>query len=434
MTAEFIPFSRPAVTEAEIDAVVEVMRSGWTTTGRRVTELEQGSRTTSRLRALRCRVLGDGGDAPALMALGIRPGDEVITPAMTWVSTINLIELLGAKPVFVDVDRDTLMTDAARVRAAITPRTKAIVPVHFAGALDLDPLYELAESHGIAVIEDAAHCAGTRYKGNPVGRRGTAIFSFQAIKNLTCAEGGVVSLPDAALAERIRRLRFHGLALDAHQREQQGRAPQSEVVEPGFKYNLPDMNAAMAVVQLRRLESNNARRKALAARYLAAFSDVEGLLPLAQPAYPFDHAWHLFAVRIDPDRARMTRDEFLPAMKEHGIGVGIHFRAAHFGATQARYPDVRDCPIRVELHARSARCAVSGPERASSGIASSRRSDGCSAERRPAHEEWGHQPRLDRRSRLQRGGESAGAAPAHRGGVCAASRRVRDRARGRRQS
>jgi len=343
MTAEFIPFSRPSVTEAEIDAVVEVMRSGWITTGRRVTELEQGF--AEHIGAAHCVAVcsATAGMHLTLMALGIRPGDEVITPAMTWVSTINLIELLGAKPVFVDVDRDTLMTDAERVRAAITPRTKAIVPVHFAGAaLDLDPLYELAEAHAIPVVEDAAHCAGTRYKGNPVGRRGTAIFSFQAIKNLTCAEGGVVSLPDAALAERIRRLRFHGLALDAHQREQQGRAPQSEVVEPGFKYNLPDMNAAMAVVQLRRLEQNNARRKALAARYLDAFSDVDGLLPLAEPAHPFDHAWHLFAVRIDPERCGMTRDEFLPAMKEQGIGVGIHFRAAHLQRYyRARYPDVR---------------------------------------------------------------------------------------------
>jgi UDP-4-amino-4-deoxy-L-arabinose-oxoglutarate aminotransferase len=279
----------------------------------------------------------------SLMALGIGPGDEVITPSMTWVSTINLIELLGAQPVFVDVDRDTLMTDADRIRDAITPRTKAIVPVHFAGAsLDLDPLYDLAESRGIALIEDAAHCAGTRYRNRPVGQRGTAIFSFQAIKNLTCAEGGLVCLSDRALAERVRRLRFHGLALDSHQREQQGRSPQAEVVEPGLKYNLPDMNAAMAVVQLHRLAHNNARRRALAERYLEELADVEGVLPLAPPTYPFEHAWHLFAVRIDPDGCGMTRDDFLPAMKAQGVGAGIHFRAAHLQKYyRARYPDVR---------------------------------------------------------------------------------------------
>jgi len=342
MSAEFIPFTRPAITDTEIAAVVEVLRSGWITTGRRTAELEQSfaEHTGSAHCVAVCSATA--GMHLLLLALGVGPGDEVITPSMTWVSTINLIELLGAKPVFVDVDRHTLMTDAERVRAAITPRTKAIVPVHFAGAaLDLDPMYDLAESRGIPLVEDAAHCAGTRYKGRPVGQHGAAIFSFQAIKNLTCAEGGMVCLSDTALAERVRRLRFHGLGLDSHQREQQGRAPQAEVVEPGLKYNLPDMNAAMAVVQLGRLAENNARRKALAERYLAALADVEGVLPLARPQYWFQHAWHLFAVRIDPDRCGMTRDDFLPAMKAQGIGVGIHFRAAHSQQYyRARYPDV----------------------------------------------------------------------------------------------
>jgi UDP-4-amino-4-deoxy-L-arabinose-oxoglutarate aminotransferase len=339
---EFIPFSRPAVTDAEIDAVVEVLRSGWITTGRRNVELER--RFAERTGAAHCVTAcsATAGMHIALMAVGVGPGDEVVTPSMTWVSTINLIELLGARPVFVDVDRDTLMTDAARIADAITPRTKAIVPVHFAGAsLDLDPIYALAAARGIAVIEDAAHCAGTGYRGAPVGKRGTAVFSFQAIKNLTCAEGGAVCTDDARLAERLRRLRFHGLALDAFQREQQGRAPQAEVVEPGLKYNLPDMNAAMAVAQLDRLAVNNARRRALAMRYLEELNDVAGVLPLAQPEHPFEHAWHLFAVRIEPSLCGMDRDAFLQAMKERNIGVGIHFRAAHLQKYyRARYPEV----------------------------------------------------------------------------------------------
>ena len=179
-----------------------------------------------------------------------------------------MISLLGATPVFVDVDRNTLMTDAARIEAAITPRTKAIVPVHYAGAaFDLDPLYALADKHGIAVIEDAAHAAGTRYKGRHVGARGTAIFSFHAIKNMTCAEGAMFVSDDEALASRVRMLKFHGLGVDAYDRMTHGRKPQAQVIEPGFKYNLADINAAIALVQLQRLDAINARRTELAARY-----------------------------------------------------------------------------------------------------------------------------------------------------------------------
>ena len=271
----------------------------------------------------------------ALEALGIGPGDEVITPSLTWVSTVNLIALRGATPVFVDVDRDTLMTTAKRMADVISPRTKLMIPVHFAGAaLDLDPIYELAKDRDIAVIEDAAHSAGTTYRDRPVGARGTAIFSFHPIKNLTTGEGGMLCTDNEDLASRVRRLRFHGLGADAFQRESQGRSPQVQVVEPGFKYNLPDMNAALGVSQLRRLDQMNRKRAMLANRYSQMLADVPGIEPLALPEYPFGHSWHLYIVRVDEARCGLGRDAFMAQLKERQIGTGLHFRAVH---SQAYY-------------------------------------------------------------------------------------------------
>ncbi|HEX5421851.1 MAG TPA: DegT/DnrJ/EryC1/StrS family aminotransferase, partial [Gammaproteobacteria bacterium] len=181
----------------------------------------------------------------------------------------------------------------------------------------------------IPLVEDAAHAAGTEYAGRPVGAAGTAIFSFHPIKNLTTGEGGMLCTDSEELAARIRRLRFHGLGADAYQRESQGRSPQAEVLEPGFKYNLPDMNAALGLSQLAQLEEMNARRSALAARYRKLLADVPGVLPLSVPSYAMRHAWHLFIVRIDPERAGLSRDDFMLRLKERGIGTGLHFRAAH---------------------------------------------------------------------------------------------------------
>jgi UDP-4-amino-4-deoxy-L-arabinose-oxoglutarate aminotransferase len=222
------------------------------------------------------------------------------------------------------------MTDDDLVARAITPRTRAIVPVHFAGApLDLDPLRGLAAKHGIPLIEDAAHAAGTTYRGAPIGSSGTSIFSLHPIKNLTAGEGGVVCTEDAELAAQLRRLRFHGLGSDAFDRETQGRSPQVQVLEPGYKYNLPDINAALANSQLGRLESMNAQRQVLAGRYAERLKSINLVDPLRSPDYPHQHAWHLFVVRLDIDRAGIGRDEFMSRLKSHGIGSGLHFRAVH---------------------------------------------------------------------------------------------------------
>lgn len=341
MTEAFLPFSRPNIGDEEITAVEQVLRSGWITTGPKNQQLEEHFANYVGCRHAVALSSATGGMHITLLALGIGPGDEVITPSQTWVSTANMICLLGATPVFVDVDRNTLMSDVARIEAAITPRTKAIIPVHYAGAaFDLDPLYLLADKHGITVIEDAAHAAGTRYKGRHVGSKGTAIFSFHAIKNMTCAEGAMFVTDDEALAARVRMLKFHGLGVDAYDRMTHGRKPQAQVMEPGFKYNLADINAAIALVQLERLDEINAKRTQLASTYLQR---LEGLpvQPLTVPGYAQQHAWHLFILRIDAERCGLDRDAFMKAMQEQNIGTGIHFIGTHLHTWyRQRFPDV----------------------------------------------------------------------------------------------
>jgi UDP-4-amino-4-deoxy-L-arabinose-oxoglutarate aminotransferase len=342
MNQAFLPFSRPSIGDEEIAAVEQVLRSGWITTGPKNQELEQ--QFAERVGARHAVALSSATGAMhiTLLALGIGPGDEVITPSQTWVSTANMICLLGATPVFVDVDLDTLMSNVAAIEAAITPRTKAIIPVHYAGAaFDLDPLYALAERHGIAVIEDAAHAAGTFYRGRAIGAQGTAIFSFHAIKNMTCAEGAMFVSDDQALADRVRMLKFHGLGVDAYDRLTHGRKPQAQVIEPGFKYNLADINAAIALVQLQRLDEINAKREHLAQAYLERLKDLP-VQPLALPAYPQQHAWHLFILRIDAERCGLDREAFMQGLQAQNIGTGIHFIATHLHTYyRQRFPRVQ---------------------------------------------------------------------------------------------
>ncbi|MGO2256620.1 MAG: UDP-4-amino-4-deoxy-L-arabinose aminotransferase [Hafnia alvei] len=326
---EFLPFSVPSMGEDEIAAVAEVLRSGWITTGPKCQQLESAFSQYVGAKHAIAVSSATGGMHVTLMALGIGAGDEVITPSQTWVSTINIITLLGAEPVMVDVDRDTLMVQPAQIEAAITEKTKAIIPVHYAGApADLTALREIAARHNIPLIEDAAHAVGTRFGDEMIGSQGTAIFSFHAIKNMTCAEGGMVVTDDDELADKVRCFKFHGLAVDAFDRQALGRKPQAEVVAPGYKYNLADINAAIALVQLEKLPAMNARRQELVARYRKALQG-SPLLPLTVPEYPHHHAWHLFMVRVDKDLCGIDRNTMMEKLKEHGIGTGLHFRAAH---------------------------------------------------------------------------------------------------------
>ena len=340
MRKDFLPFSRPSITEEDIAAVGDVLRSGWITTGPENAGFEQEF----------CRYTGCSGAVAlssatagmhlALHAMGIGPGDEVITPAMTWVSTINLIVLAGATPVFADIDRDTLMITPETIRDRLPRRTRLIIPVHFAGApADMGPIRRMAEEHGIPVIEDAAHALGTEYMNEKIGRRGTSIFSFHPIKNITCGEGGMLCSDDPELVERIRRLKFHGLGVDAYDRQTQGRSPQAQVLEPGYKYNMTDISAVLGLSQLKRVDAFNRKRTELAALYRTKLSGIEEILPLSDPAYPMKHAWHLFIVRIDTDKAGISRDDFMAALKQKNIGTGLHFRAVH---TQKYYRESMD--------------------------------------------------------------------------------------------
>lgn len=326
---EFLPFSRPSMGEEELTAIQDVLKSGWITTGPKNQLLEDAFCQLTGNRHAIALSSATAGMHVTLMALNIGAGDEVITPSMTWVSTLNMIVLLGATPVMIDVDRDTLMVSAESIEAAITPKTKAIIPVHYAGApADIDAIRAVGEKYNIPVIEDAAHAAGTYYKDHHVGYRGTAVFSFHAIKNMTCAEGGLVVTDDEQLAQRIRSLKFHGLGVDAYDRQTHGRAPQAEVIAPGYKYNLADINAALALVQLGKLTAANQRRTEIAQRYLRELADTP-FQPLATPAWPHKHAWHLFIIRVDEARCGLTRDALMEQLKAQGIGTGLHFRAAH---------------------------------------------------------------------------------------------------------
>jgi UDP-4-amino-4-deoxy-L-arabinose-oxoglutarate aminotransferase len=343
MRKDFLPFSRPSILEADIAAVADVLRSGWITTGPKNAELEARFRESTGCRSAVCVSSATAGMHIALKALGIGPGDEVITPSMTWVSTVNLIVLAGATPVFADVDRNTLMVTAETLEAKITDRTRLIIPVHFAGApVDMAPIRILAtRNNNIALIEDAAHAIGTEYKGMRVGRLGTSIFSFHPIKNITTGEGGMVCSDDPGFEERIRRLKFHGLGVDAYDRQSQGRSPQAQVIEPGFKYNLPDILAVLGLRQMDRLTEMNNQRTLLAGYYREKFKNMEEILPLAVPDYPLKHAWHLFIVRVDEDKAGMDRDRFMGELKARNIGTGLHFRAAHLQKYyRETFPDI----------------------------------------------------------------------------------------------
>ncbi len=330
MRSTFLPFSKPAISELDIKAVAEVLRSGWITTGPKATEFEEAFREYCNAEGAVALCSATAGMHLLLAALAIGPGDEVITPSMTWVSTVNLIVLAGATPVFADIGRDTLMVSAETIKPLISDHTRLIIPVHFAGAaVDMEPVRQLTSGKNIHLIEDAAHAAGTEYHGEKIGRQGSAIFSFHPIKNMTCGEGGMFCSDDPGLVERVRRLKFHGLGVDAYDRTMQGRVPQAEVLEPGFKYNLTDIAAALGLGQLGRLDNFIERRSLLARRYRKLLADVDEILPLTVPSYSMRHAWHLFVVRLDIERASMNRDTFMAELKKRNIGTGIHFKAVH---------------------------------------------------------------------------------------------------------
>ena len=327
-----IPFARPDVGDAEIDAVARVMRTGWLSTGAETRAFEQEFSA----------FLGDGLQAVAvnsataglhlaLEAIGIGPCDEVIAPTLTFTATVEVARYLGADAVLVDVDPVTLNMDPTALEAAITPRTKAILPVHYSGlACDMDAIYAVAQRHGLKVVEDAAHSLPTTYKGATIGTLPSAatVFSFYANKTMTTGEGGMVITRDEALAARMRVMRLHGISRDAFDRFTSTKpAWHYEIVAPGFKYNMTDMASAVGRVQLQRLPAFLARRQQLAARYMRELSDLPLILPADAPPGE-KHAWHMYVVRLS-DYARVTRDEVIQRLSDAGIGTSVHYLPLH---------------------------------------------------------------------------------------------------------
>jgi len=331
MTDEFLPFARPSISREAIDEVVACLESGWITTGPRVKKFEEELRRYFNAPHALALSSATAGLHLALAALDMKPGDEVITTPMTFAATLNTIVLTGGKPVLVDVEPDTYNMDVTRLAKVITKRTRAIVPVHFAGLpVDLDPLYALANQHGLRVIEDAAHAIGTEYKGKRVGSFGdTQVFSFHPNKNITTGEGGCVITRDDALAEKIALLRFHGMDREAWNRFGKTGSPHYEIIIPGYKYNMMDIQAALGLHQLPALDGFIRRRTELALRYQERLADWPQWTRPGTPKYPHRHAWHLYAPLINPEAAGMDRDAFMAGMKERNIGTGLHYRAVH---------------------------------------------------------------------------------------------------------
>jgi len=324
----FLPFTRPTIDEETIASVAEVLRSGWLATGPKVAAFEAALSDYLGGRPVRSQTSATAGLEMALLACGIGRGDEVITPALSFVATANVIVRVGARPVFVDVGLDSRNIDLDQVEAAITPRTRAILPVHFAGLpVDMERLYGIAARRGLRVIEDAAHAIGSAYYGKRIGSFGDLVcFSFHPNKNITTIEGGAISGGSAAELRSIELHRWHG---------QVKTGPDSfDTLLAGGKSNLSDVAAAVGLGQLRHLEEFNARRRKLVARYFELWQDSA---PVRLPERGDDgHSWHVFTPLLPLERLSISRLAFIEEMKSRGIGVGVHYPAIHlFSAYRA---------------------------------------------------------------------------------------------------
>lgn len=327
--AAHLPFAAPLIESEEIAEVVDTLRSDWLTTGPKVARFEAEFAATLAAPAALALNSCTAALHTALVASGIGPGDEVITTPLTFAATVNVIEHVGARPVLVDVEPDTLTIDPECVRAAVTARTRAIIPVHYAGhPAELDPLCDVARAHRLVVLEDAAHALPAAYRGRMIGSGNNPVaFSFYATKNLTTAEGGMLTgAPD--LIDCARRLSLHGLSRDAATRYRAGGKWSYEILAPGFKYNMSDLQGALGLWQLRKLDRRQRRRRAVVQAYHAAFAGVAALeLPVARPWV--EHAWHLYVLRLRSGTLRIGRDRFIEELGARNIGASVHFIPIH---------------------------------------------------------------------------------------------------------
>jgi len=330
LSSTFLPFYLPDIGEDEIQAVVETLRSGWLTTGLKTKQFEQdfsayiGTPHAVALNSCTAAL------HLALEAVGVKAGDEVLVPTMTFTATAEVVHYLGARPVLVDCQPDTLNIDPAAMEKAIGPKTKAVMPVDFAGQpCELDTIARIARDHHLAVIEDAAHALPARHQGKMVGTLSDiTCFSFYATKTITTGEGGMATTANPEWAERMRMMSLHGISKDAWKRYTASGSWYYEVEYPGYKYNLTDMAAALGLVQLKRAEEFYRARKRIAKSYHAGFAD---LAEIHTPAIRDDvqHAWHLYVIQLELDRLRIGRDEFIEALKRENIGTSVHFIPLH---------------------------------------------------------------------------------------------------------
>ncbi len=320
-----IPYGRQWVTEEDIKAVSDVLRSDWLTTGPKVEEFEEAFAAKVGSRYAVALSSGTAALHAAALAACIGPEDEVITTPMTFAATANCVLYQGGRPVFSDVEPETLLVDASKIEEKITPKTKAIIAVDYAGQpCDYDELKSIAKRHNLTLIADACHALGATYKGRNVGTLADmTVFSFHPVKHITTGEGGMVTTDDPELAKRVRVFRNHGITSDHRERERCG-SWFYEMVDLGYNYRLPDINCALGLSQLKRLDQNVSRRRELAALYNKAFSKIEAVRPLTQKA-DRKSSWHLYVVKLDLSKIRTTRKDVFSSLRDEGIGVNVHY-------------------------------------------------------------------------------------------------------------
>jgi dTDP-4-amino-4,6-dideoxygalactose transaminase len=322
----FLVFGAPAIEEAEIEEVVASLRSGWLGTGPKVAKFEDDFKTYKGVSFAAAVNSCTAALHLSMIAAGLKPGDEVITTAMTFCATVNAIIHAGLRPVLADVDPMTMNIDPNQIEAKTTPRTRAILPVHFAGrACDMDSIMAIAKDHNLRVIEDCAHAIETEYHGKKTGTLGDfGCFSFYVTKNIITGEGGMVLTRNEEDLARIKVLALHGMSKDAWRRFSDSGYKHYQVVECGYKYNMMDIQAAIGIHQLQRIEKYWRRREEIWQRYNEAFADLRITLP-ADPEPQTRHAYHLYTILIDEEKCGISRDAFLRAMTEQNIGVGVHY-------------------------------------------------------------------------------------------------------------
>jgi dTDP-4-amino-4,6-dideoxygalactose transaminase len=347
MSSEFIPFHKPSIGEDEVRSVVETLRSGWLTTGSKVKTFEADF---SRYVGSSHAVAVNSGTAAlhlALDAVGIKEGDEVIVPAMTFAATAEVVLYFKAKPVLVDCQPETLNIDPEAIERKVTPKTKAIIPVDIAGQpCEYREILEIARTHNLKVIEDAAHALPAAYHGKKVGTIGDiTCFSFYATKTITTGEGGMATTDNPEWANRMRMMSLHGISLDAWNRYTDKGSWYYEIILPGYKYNLTDIAAALGIEQLKRCDQFWEARRRIASHYRAAFADLPEIrVPVCMP--DIQHAWHLYAIQLNTERLRINRQDFIKALKSQNIGTSVHFIPLHlhpfyrdtFGYQPADFP------------------------------------------------------------------------------------------------